>query len=174
MIKAYRNACIILRAIAEMRGAAVGSLVHEVAKNPWLHLDLDPKPRLVVFGYTASQVGPGSFWARHEQALRDSGYKLLMGECAEDAFVRDEATVEQDFRASLQGLARFAAVFSAPGFKFGSQHHSPPDASGVLDLPSYSLGDEAEEFVKAAYDLGWVKQFQWVRVGEHAGGERAD
>ncbi len=83
VIEAYRNACLILREIAEMRGNAVGTLVHEVAKNPWLHLDLDPKPRLIVFGYDASHPSH-KYWLPHEKVLRDSGHTLLMRERAED------------------------------------------------------------------------------------------
>ncbi|MDQ2761836.1 MAG: DUF6508 domain-containing protein [Actinomycetota bacterium] len=160
VIDAYRNACMILREIAKMRGAAVGTLVHEVATNPWLHLDLDPKPRLVVFRYGPKQPGYES-WPRHERALRDSGYKLLLGNSAEDAFVRDEATVAQYERARLAGLARFVPIFTAPGFQFGTMHRGRTDASGITDLPSYSLSDEGENFVQTVYRLGWVRQFNW-------------
>lgn len=82
VIEAYRTACVILREIAKMRGSAVGCLVHEVANNPGLHLDLDPKPRLIVFGYDVSHPSH-KHWLRHEKALRDSGHALLMGERAE-------------------------------------------------------------------------------------------
>ena len=162
VIEAYRNTCVTLRAIAGMRGAAVGSLVHEVAKNPLLHLDLDPKPRLVVFGYGQKQA-EDKHWPRHERALRDSGYKLLLGDKAEDAFVRDAATIEQDERADLAGLARFVSVFTAPGFQFGAWNHPEPDASGILGFPYCSLSKEGEAFVQEAYGSGWVKgsPFQW-------------
>lgn len=83
VIEAYRNACVILREIAGMRGNAVGTLVHEVAKNPCLHLGLDPKPRLIVFGYDARHPSH-KHWLRHEKALRGSGHTLLMKERAED------------------------------------------------------------------------------------------
>jgi len=163
VIEAYRNACVILREIAEMRGSAVGTLVHEVAENPWLHLDLDPKPRLIVFGYDASHPSH-KHWLRHEKALRDSGHALLLGERAEDVQLPsclEKVTVEEYVRANLQGLARFVPIFTAPGFRFGTWDHPPSRASGIHVLPSCLLSDEGQEFYEAVYKLGWVTQFQW-------------
>jgi len=58
-------------------------------------------------------------------------------------------------------LARFAPIFTAPGFKFAAWRREPPDVSGILHLPYSEPSGEADAFVKAAYDLGWVKQFDW-------------
>ena len=163
IIDAYRNACVILRDIAAMRGAAVGSLVHEVASNPWLQVSLDPKPRLVVFGYSSKQVSD-KHWPQHQNILRDSGYTLLMEERAEDVQLsscRSKATAEQHLRTRLQGLARFVPAFTRPGFRFGAWNRPPPRASGIHVLPSYLLSDEGQEFYKTVYKLGWVTQFQW-------------
>ncbi len=69
--------------------------------------------------------------------------------------------VKPDLQAKLQGLAHFAPIFTAPGFKFAAWRREPPDESGILHLPESELSRDADEFVKAAYDLGWVKQFDW-------------
>lgn len=163
VIDAYRNACVILRDIAAMRGTAIGSLVHEVANNPRLLVNLDPKPRLIVFGYSSKQARD-KHWLQHEKVLHDRGYTLLMEERAEDmqlSSCRSGVTAEQDLRAKLQGLARFVSVFTEPGFHFGTWDHPPPRASGIHVLPFCLLSDEGQEFYNAVYKLGWVTQFQW-------------
>jgi hypothetical protein len=85
--------------------------------------------------------------------------------------IQDRAPVEKvraaarlpktDLRAKLQGLARFAPIFTAPGFKFATWRREPPNESGLLHFPYSETSHEADAFVKAAYDLGWVKQFDW-------------
>lgn len=163
VIEAYRNACVILRDIAAMRGTAIGSLVHEVANNPWLQVSLDPKPRLIVFGHSSKQA-QDKHWLPHEKVLRDSGYTLLMKERAEDVQLsscRSEATAEQDLRARLRGMACFVPVFTKPGFQFGTWDHPEPRTSGIHVLPFCCLSDAGQEFYKAVYRLGWVTQFQW-------------
>ena len=63
--------------------------------------------------------------------------------------------------AQLQGLAKFAPIFSAPDFQFGVWQYPPPEPSGIINLPYCELSDGAGAFVQAAYDLGWVKIFDW-------------
>lgn len=70
-------------------------------------------------------------------------------------------TVQEDFRANLQGLARFVPIFTAPGFRFSTWDRPPPRASGIHVLLSCLLSDEGQEFYEAVYKLGWVTQFQW-------------
>jgi hypothetical protein len=81
VIEAYRNTCRVLCQIHAMRGTSPCALVQAVAEDA--PLSMDPKPRLIVFGYTADRVGQGSFWHRHEETLR-AGCTLLMGERPED------------------------------------------------------------------------------------------
>jgi Family of unknown function (DUF6508) len=69
--------------------------------------------------------------------------------------------IKPSLQAKLQGLARFAPIFTAPGFQFATWRQEPPDEPGILHFPYSDLSREAVEFVKAAYDLGWVKQFDW-------------
>ena len=55
------------------------------------------------------------------------------------------------FRAQLQGLAKFAPIFSAPDFQFGVWQYPPPEPSGIINLPYCELSDGAGAFVQAAY-----------------------
>jgi len=71
-------------------------------------------------------------------------------------------------RAQLEGLARFAPVFSAPGHEFARWHASSRDASGVVTLGYCALGEEASAFQQMAYDLDLVLRFDWMNW---AGGE---
>ena len=61
----------------------------------------------------------------------------------------------------LAALARFADVFSTPGFSFG--HWPQPDAraDGVIDIPSYRISIDGRAFLEAVRDLGWITRFEW-------------
>lgn len=70
VIEAYREACGLLVRLREMQGLIVDELVVEASKA---HSDLrvDPRPRLIVFGYDKNK--PDLHWPPHEAALRRAG-----------------------------------------------------------------------------------------------------
>jgi hypothetical protein len=86
VIAAYRDACALLVEVGKMRGIAAAPLVQEVAAG--LDLTLDPNPRLLVFGYQPEQVGTGSAWQRHEDALRQEGISLHLSAHPNDVKLR--------------------------------------------------------------------------------------
>jgi hypothetical protein len=69
--------------------------------------------------------------------------------------------IKPSLRANLEGLAHFTSIFMVPGFQFATWRQKPPDESGILHFPYSEPSREADEFVEAAYELGWVKQFDW-------------
>jgi hypothetical protein len=81
VLEAYENACLIGTEIDAMFGRKPNSLLREVAQGA--RLDLDPQPRLVVFGFKDGQVGPGTAWDPHRQVLRKD-VLLLEGKTPED------------------------------------------------------------------------------------------
>lgn len=76
VLDAYVGACKILKEIALMRSMVVGAYVEAICDGA--PLDLDPSPRLIVFGHKAANAGEDSSWHRHGQALINQGVPLLM------------------------------------------------------------------------------------------------
>jgi hypothetical protein len=74
---------------------------------------------------------------------------------------RTTKQVEPDFRARLQGLARYVSIFTAPSFNFGTWHTPRSDTPGTEYLAYFVLSYEAQKFVQMAYDMNWVVQFDW-------------
>ena len=73
-----------------------------------------------------------------------------------------ESATNAILRDRLAGLAAFLPVFLAPGFEFGRWGGGEKTDSGAIQMPYYVLSDEAEAFVRVAYDLGWVLAgFDW-------------
>ena len=64
-------------------------------------------------------------------------------------------------RDKLTALARFAPIFSAPGFQFSVRSRSGIGESGIRTLPLPVHSAEASQFVAAAYEFGWVEPFDW-------------
>ena len=92
VVKAYRRACQLLIKLNAMRRSAdpcfpvIDGLIKQAAKED-SNLGVDPKPRLIVFGYNADQVGPKSSWKQngHEDKLKQAlGNRLIMHEYAKD------------------------------------------------------------------------------------------
>jgi hypothetical protein len=83
IIAAYRETCGLLYEIAQMRGVEAGSLIQKIARNSDIPLDLDPKPRLVVFSDDEHRYNK-SDWKPHEKVLLDSGYPLLIADKASE------------------------------------------------------------------------------------------
>lgn len=66
--QAYRNTCKLLIELRMMqRSAAVHDLIVDASKDG-SNLKIDPKPRLIVFGY--DEVRAGDSWEPHEKNLR--------------------------------------------------------------------------------------------------------
>jgi hypothetical protein len=81
IIKAYRNTCIFMQQVAQMRGHMPDPLVDAVAKG--LPLALDPYPRVLIYEYEANEVAEGSPWARHHNVL-SKGLQVFMRPKAKD------------------------------------------------------------------------------------------
>jgi hypothetical protein len=185
--QAYRKTCKLLIELRMMQGAnSVHDLIVDASKDG-SNLRIDPKPRLIVFGYDESRAG--HYWKPHEEALRvraglgDRGF--LMQPRPEDVRIPEDTHREgwidaaDDILLDVEGpqavtevrvaarrnkllaIARFAAIFSDPKFQFGIWHEPPPVKAGVFEMPYCALTLDAGEFVQAAYDAGWVKSFDW-------------
>ena len=75
-------------------------------------------------------------------------------------------------RAALSVLAGFAATLSDPGFDAGGIVQPPVGEDGVFVMPGAMLSDEAEVFVEAMYEAGWVRPFDWSAWGHSSDGQR--
>lgn len=64
-------------------------------------------------------------------------------------------------RTRLRRLGDYLAVFEAPGFEFGRWVTPPVGKDGVIYMGGYSLSPDASRFVRDAYDLDWVTEFDW-------------
>jgi hypothetical protein len=65
-------------------------------------------------------------------------------------------------RDRLAGLVTFLPAFESPGFSFAELIPSKELSPGVFNFPYYSYSDTALAFTKAAYDLGWVGDFDYA------------
>jgi hypothetical protein len=66
-------------------------------------------------------------------------------------------------RNRLNALARYAAIFAAPGFRFAAWTEMIRDDADRIILPECQLSPEAESFVAMSYEFGWVIQFDWAK-----------
>lgn len=71
ILDAYKNACAVLKAINDMRGVATDPLI-ETASTRGLS-ELDPDPRLILFGQESGKAGNKAAWEKHAQILRENG-----------------------------------------------------------------------------------------------------
>ena len=55
----------------------------------------------------------------------------------------------------LREIAHFADLFQAPGFAFG-KWQPMEKIDGVITLPYFQTSAEANRFVRACYDTGWI------------------
>jgi hypothetical protein len=175
----YRRTCHVLIALREMQKQSIHPLVLEAARED-SNLIIDAAPRLVIFGYDPDKLSI-NWQNRHRPALEAAGLhgaRLIMAPSAGDIRLPDGQ--DSDFSISdatdiayylegpeamialeLGGLARFADIFSAPGFSFGQWSQAETLANGLIVLPGYNLSDEGRSFHKTVYELGWVTRFQW-------------
>jgi hypothetical protein len=74
------------------------------------------------------------------------------------------ADAHANWEARLRGIVPFLARFEAPDFQFGEWEGSKSTQPGVIQMPYYTLSDEAEAFVRAAAGNGWVVAgFDWPK-----------
>jgi hypothetical protein len=76
-----------------------------------------------------------------------------------------------DLLTRLRGLAAFVPQFESPDFRFGRWEGGEPSESGIMTLPMYQRSEVSDQFVRAAYDLGWVPApgcnwVQWKQTPE--------
>ncbi len=81
VVAAYRRACGLLVKLHTMRNSAVHPLVQEAAEEG-SNLQVDRKPRLIVFGYRDEQYN--DFWKPHESVLKDAGVSLIIKPTAQE------------------------------------------------------------------------------------------
>ena len=63
-------------------------------------------------------------------------------------------------RARLGALAAFLPVFERADFELGTWAGGEEE-DGVIQMPYYSFGPEAQRFLRVADDYGWVTSFDW-------------
>lgn len=83
VIEAYRRACRLLIEVDKMRGAKSHPCVVQAAEDG-SKLQVDAKPRIIVFGCTKDQIGSNSSWKEGKHQEKLDRYELLMCERAED------------------------------------------------------------------------------------------
>lgn len=71
----------------------------------------------------------------------------------------------------LGALAEFRPMFDRKDFVF-AEHTEAVANGGVITMGFYSLTDEGQRFYKAAYDYGWVRNFDYHAWSKTEGGER--
>ena len=184
VINAYRETCKLLISLREMQGTPVDELIVE-ASMAGSNLMVDPRPRLIVFGFKESELDHQ--WKRHETTLRRAGLdqsrlimqpdpknvKLSRGTFPEGCI--DEA---EDILASCEGMemvekmnacirrdklsaiARFASVFAKPGFRFATRREAA-EGPGERAVPRFHLSEDAYSFIEAATSSEWVELPDW-------------
>jgi hypothetical protein len=71
------------------------------------------------------------------------------------------STGNRSLEQRLAALAAFAPILAAPDFKAGAWNGPDPQGD-VIFMGSFSLGSDAEKFIQAAYDYGWIMDFDWM------------
>jgi Family of unknown function (DUF6508) len=69
--------------------------------------------------------------------------------------------VSPDLR-QLLALARYEAIFEAPGFVFAAWHEPIAGPDGVVELGWAELTAPAEQFLAEMYERGLVYDFDWM------------
>ncbi|WP_052041751.1 DUF6508 domain-containing protein [Paracoccus sphaerophysae] len=64
-------------------------------------------------------------------------------------------------REGLSALAAFLPSIRAPDFSSGTWKGGEQQADGSIQMPWFAQSDAISDFVKAAYDLDWVRSFDW-------------
>ena len=72
----------------------------------------------------------------------------------------------------LRALAKYEAIFAAPGFTFGHWVDPTPGEDGVVQMGWYASSDAAQAFVDEAYALEWVIDFDWMKWAASPKGRR--
>ena len=185
IINAYRETCRLLIGLRKMQGVPVDELIVEASMDG-SNLQVDPRPRLIVFGYDGSKCD--LHWLPHQAVLRRADLdqtRFIMEPRPEDVrlsrgtFPEGYSDEAEDILASVEGLemvekmngcvrhhklsaiARFAPVFTRPDFQFAARHEGTPERVGTAGAPRPHLSERAREFVESACDSGWVELADW-------------
>jgi hypothetical protein len=73
-----------------------------------------------------------------------------------------EADYRNDLRDALQTLASFSDTLSAERFSPGEFVAAREMPDGSIHIGYSSLSAQAEAFIQAVYDRGWVQPFSWI------------
>lgn len=87
------------------------------------------------------------------------------------SFASPWMTGDWTLRQRLEALAHFRRIFGRDGFMF-AEAIPAENNGGIITMGWTSLGDEAQEFYKAVYDYGWVRDFDWSTWGQSEEGQR--
>ena len=185
IIDAYRETCRLLIELREMQGIPVDELIVKASMDG-SNLQVDPRPRLIVFGYDGSKSDP--HWLPHQAVLRGADLdqtRFIMEPRPEDVRLSRGTSPEgyideaEDILASVEGpemvekmnacvrhhrlsaIARFAPVFTRPDFRFTARHEEISKRAGTAGAPRPHLSESAREFVECACDSGWVELADW-------------
>jgi hypothetical protein len=112
--------------------------------------------------------GPGD---PQPNSARDGGHQAPH-RVAKHRRGNEPPTTEPSGEAQLRGIASFLPAFEVPGFEFGTWGGGE-SRDGIMTMPYFSPGETASAFVRAVYDLGWVRpDFDWptwMRTDEAVG-----
>ena len=185
VIQAYREACVLVIALRKMQGVHVDDLIVKASMID-SNLKVDPRPRLIIFGF--GEDGLNRHWMRHETTLRRAGLdktRLIMEPHPRDirlsrgTFPEGRVDEAQDILISAEGpeiaekmtdwvrhhklsaIARFAPIFTTPGFQFVVSREPAPELPSSNGAPVPNFSETAYQFVEAAYDSGWVELADW-------------
>ena len=64
-------------------------------------------------------------------------------------------------REKLRALAAFLDRIDTPDFSPGTWKGGERQEDGAIQMPWFCASDIVDHFVQAAYDLGWVRNFDW-------------
>jgi hypothetical protein len=69
---------------------------------------------------------------------------------------------ERPLTERLQRLAAWTDRLADPGFSFGRWVPSWRGEDGAIHMPWFERSDVGQEFVSEMYELGWVREFDWM------------
>lgn len=61
----------------------------------------------------------------------------------------------------LEAIVRFLPIFEDSSFRFG-EWVGGDSSSGIFTMPTFDTSEQAQAFIRAAYDAGWVYPFSWT------------
>ncbi len=63
---------------------------------------------------------------------------------------------------AIDALVKFLPIFEKPGFSFGEWPKFETE-DGVLTVPAFEFSDDADRFLRALREHGWIEPFDWTK-----------